>query len=106
MKRALVFIISLLLVTITLDAQTQQGYVKTLGRPGRAGEPLGGVAVRVKGEHNAALSHDDGTFSFVLAGQKNGDAYVLQQVRKQGYELSEQDVIGRQYETQGQVPVQ
>ena len=105
MKRAFVFIISLLFVTIASFAQTQHGNVKTLGRPGRAGEPLGGVTVRVKGEHNAALSHDDGTFSFVLAGRKNGDAYVLQQVRKQGYELSEQGVIGRQYAFSDKVPL-
>lgn len=105
MNRTFVIIISLLFVTITPFAQTQHGYVKTLGRPGRAGIPLGGVTVRVKGEHNAALSHDDGTFSFVLAGRKNGDAYVLQQVRKQGYELNNQGVIGIQYAFSDKVPL-
>ena len=68
-------------------AQTQQGYVKTLGRPNKKGEALSGVSVRVKGEHNAALSKSDGTFSMLMTGKKNGDAYSLQQVQKTDYEL-------------------
>ena len=99
------FLFLLLALPAMAFGQTQQGYVKTLGRGDRAGEPLGGVTVRVKGEHNAALSRDDGTFSFVLAGRKNGDAYVLQQVRKQGYELNEQGVIGRQQAFSDHVPL-
>ncbi|MBQ8463201.1 MAG: hypothetical protein IJ544_03685 [Prevotella sp.] len=96
MLRPPFFLFLLLALPAVAFGQTQQGCVKTLGRADRAGVPLGGVTVRVKGEHNAALSRDDGTFSLVLSGRKNGDAYVLQQVRKQGYELNEQGVIGRQ----------
>ena len=78
-------------------AQTQHGFVKTLGRPEKKGVALSGVSVRVKGEHNAVLSKDDGTFSIMMTGKKVGDAYLLQQVQKTGYELNEQGVIGRQY---------
>ena len=37
-------------------AQTQKGFVKTLGRPNQKGVALSGVTVRVKGAHNAVLS--------------------------------------------------
>ena len=86
-------------------AQTQQGYVKTLGRPEKKGEALGGVTVRVKGEHNPVVSKQDGTFSLLLADKKNGDAYALQQVKKSGYELNEKDLIGRQFAFSDKVPL-
>jgi len=97
--------IILLLLTLMSAAQTQPGYVKTLGRPEKKGCPLGGVSVRVRGEHNPVLSKEDGSFSILLAGKKNGDAYVLQQVRKIGYELNETNVIGRQYAFSDKVPL-
>ena len=86
-------------------AQTQQGYVKTLGRPDKKGEALSGVSVRVKGGHNAVLSKTDGTFSVLMSGKRNGDAYSLQQVQKSGYELNEQGVIGRQYAFSDRIPL-
>ena len=86
-------------------AQTQQGFVKTLGRPDKKGEALSGVSVRVKGEHNAVLSKNDGTFSMLMAGKKVGDSYSLQQVQKTGYELNEMGVIGRQYAFSDKVPL-
>ena len=33
----------------------------------------------------------------IMTGNKEGDAYALQQVQKQGYELNEHGIIGRQY---------
>lgn len=90
-------LMSIVMVCATLNAQTQDGYVKTLGRPDHKGVPLSGVSVRVKGEHNSVLSNNDGTFSIVLTGKKNGDAYILQEVKKKGYELNDQDVVGRQF---------
>ena len=95
----------LLCCCATAFAQTQQGYVKTLGRPEKKGEALGGVTVRVKGEHNPVVSKQDGTFSLLLADKKNGDAYALQQVKKNGYELNEKDIIGRQFAFSDKVPL-
>ena len=88
---------------ILLHAQTQQGYVKTLGRPNQKGQALSGVTIRVKGGHNAVLSSRDGTFALTLTGKKLGESYQLQQVQKQGYELCEQGVIGRSYAYSDQV---
>ena len=107
MNRHLIIYLCALLFLLPLAAspQTQQGFVRTLGRPDKKGVALSGVAVRVKGEHNAVLSGEDGTFAMTLPGKKNGEAYVLQQVRKAGYELNELGVIGRQYAFSDKVPL-
>ena len=103
-QRATISLI-LFFLSISMLAQSQQGYVKTLGRPNQKGVALSGVSVRVKGGHNAVLSNADGTFQMPMAGKKNGDAYQLQQVQKQGYELNEHGTIGRQYAFSDKVPL-
>lgn len=103
-NRIVTFLLSNFLL-ISAFAQTQQGYVKTLGRPDKKGVALSGVTVRVKGGHNAVQSQQDGTFSMLLTGKKNGDGYQLQQVQKTGYELNEKGVIGRQYAFSDKVPL-
>ena len=104
-KVKLLLLMPFIMVDATLYAQTQQGYVKTLGRPDKNGEPLSGVSVRVKGEHNPVLSKENGTLTLLLTGKKNGDAYTLQEVQKKGYELNETGVIGRQYAYSDKVPL-
>ena len=94
-----------LLLAVSAMAQTQQGYVKTLGRPDKKGGALAGVTVRVKGGHNVVVSSGNGTFSMLLDGKKNGDAYSLQQVQKKDYELNDRGVIGRQYAFSDKVPL-
>lgn len=105
--KKLIYIILLLLSLSSqpLLAQTQKGYVKTLGRPEKKGEALAGVSIRVKGEHNPVLSDNDGTFSLLLPGLKNGDAYTLQQVQKSGYELNETNLIGQPNAFSDKVPL-
>ena len=82
MKSRLSFLLIMILLPLCVVAQTQQGYVKTLGRPEKKGEALSEVTVRVKGEHNHAISNTSGKFELVLTNLKNGDAYSLQQVKK------------------------
>ena len=91
-----IIMIMLLSVADVLLAQTQHGYIKTLGRPEKPGEALSGVSVRVKGQHNTMLSGNDGTLAILLPGLQNGDAYTIQQVQKKGYVLNETSLIGRQ----------
>lgn len=106
MKMIKVLLFLFLAMTVqSFYAQTQQGYVKTLGRPEKKGEALSGVVVRVKGEHNPVVSNYDGTFTMLLANKKNGDAYSLQQVQKNGYELNENDMIGRPLAFSDKVPL-
>lgn len=90
-------ILFLMCVCTSVIAQTQEGYVKTLGRPNVKGEALSGVSIKIKGEHNPVLSKKDGTFSILYAVKKEGDAYSLQEVLKKGYELNEPDIIGRPF---------
>ena len=59
MKKIALIIVALF-AAISMSAQMQQGYVKSLGRPDKKGEPLKGVTVLVKGEHNTVLSKADG----------------------------------------------
>ena len=101
----LILAIILMLTSISLWSQTQSGYVKTIGRPGRAGEPLGGVSVRASGGHNSALSDSSGCFFLTMAGKQNGDPYSIQQVFKSGYELNDYEVIGRQLAFSDRVPL-
>ena len=89
----------------TSQAQTQQGYVKTLGRPHQKGVALNGVSIRVRGGHNAVLSDAKGFFSMMMVGKKEGDAYALQQVQKQGYQLNDENMIGRRYAISSKVPL-
>ena len=105
MKRLSFVFVAWVLGVAVMTAQTQQGIVKTIGKPGHKGQALSGVTVRVKGEHNAAISRADGTFSLAMSGKKNGQPYTLQQVQKSGYELNEKMVLGRQYAFSSTVPL-
>ena len=98
-------LLCLCLCAVSAAAQTQQGYVKTLGRPNQKGQALSGVTIRVKGGHNAVLSSVDGAFTLTLTGKKLGESYQLQQVQKQGYELKDKGAVGRQYAYSDKVPL-
>lgn len=93
------------LVSAGLHAQSQQGYVKTLGRPNKPGVPLSNVTVRMRGVVNAVLTGADGKFSVQMPGKKSGDAIILQSVRKSGYELVDPSLVGRQQVFSPSVPI-
>lgn len=95
---------SLLLAVVTF-AQTQQGHVKSLGRPDKKGQPLSGVTIRAKGSHSNVVSDANGNFSLAMTGLKNGDAYTLQRVQKNGYEPNEVDLVGRRLAFSDRVPL-
>lgn len=102
---------SILLFVITANAllasaQTQQGYVKTLGRPNKPGVPLANASIRMRGVVNAVLSGKDGRFSVLMPDKKKGDEIVLQSIRKQGYELADPNVIGRKQVFSPTVPIE
>lgn len=78
-------------------AQTQQGLVKTKGRLSSNGNvikgtPLAGATVTVRGR-NAVLSGTSGTFSLPIPS----NTFYLQNVQKQGYVLTDPDVLSKQY---------
>lgn len=94
MKKILAILI-LFVITSFAIAQTQQGYVKTIGRPGKPGHPLSQVQVRIKGEVNSLLTDDNGKFSFVIKHVSGSNAYIISSVRKQGYIIADNDLLTR-----------
>lgn len=106
LQRLIITILLLAIVAIQGYGQAQQGYVKTLGRPNKPGIPLSGVTIRVRGNMNSVLSGQDGRFSMLMPDKKDGDALVLQQVRKQGYELCDRELVGRQIVFSAHVPIE
>ena len=94
------------MLALPLSAQVQQGYVKTLGRPGVPGKPLQGVTVRVRGVMNALVSDANGSFKIQATGKKDGDAIIINSVRKNGYELKDKDIVGRTIVFSSRVPIQ
>ena len=106
MRKTSTLLLLLSLLWQCLPAQTQQGHVRTLGRPDKKSKALKGVTIRVKGQHNPVLSDSIGSFSLLMTGLKNGDAYTLQQVQKSGYELNETSIIGQQQAFSDKVPLE
>ena len=94
------------MLALPLSAQVQQGYVKTLGRPGVPGKPLQGVTVRVRGVMNALVSDANGSFKIQATGKKDSDAIIINSVRKNGYELKDKDIVGRNIVFSSRVPIQ
>ena len=84
------------MVTSATFSQSQQGYVKTKGRLvyGKvvSGTRLSGVTVIVRGR-NAVVSSSNGSFSLPIPSNN----FYLQSVLKQGYVLTDPDVLNRQY---------
>ena len=106
MKTRILSIISVIMLALPLSAQVQQGYVKTLGRPGAPGKPLQGVTVRVRGVMNAIVSDANGSFKIQATGKKDGDAIIINSVRKNGYELKDKGIVGRSLVFSSRVPIQ
>ncbi len=106
MKTRILSIISVIMLALPLSAQVQQGYVKTLGRPGVPGKPLQGVTVRVRGVMNALVSDANGSFKIQATGKKDGDAIIINSVRKNGYELKDKGIVGRSLVFSSRVPIQ
>lgn len=86
-----------LLMAVNAFAQTQQGYVKTKGRLGVngsviAGSRIQGATIQIKGR-TSVLSQANGTFSFPVPAK----SFYLQNVLKQGFVLTDPEVLSRQY---------
>jgi len=94
-----------LLVCTNLFAQTQQGYVRTIGRSGKPGQPVSGVMIKVDGPYNMAISAADGKFAILMDGKKNGEAYRFASIKKSNYELLDNAMIGRSLGFSTTVPV-
>ena len=103
--RKITFIV-LALGAMSLQAQIQNGVVRTVSRPDAAQQYLQGVVVRVQGEYNPVMSDENGAFHVQMPGQKNGAPYALAGINKGGYELREPELIGRQIPFSSSVPLE
>lgn len=107
MKRTIAFTLLLSLACACCLAQNEQrGYVRTIGRPGMPGKALANVAIRVQGMYNAVITSADGSFAISIPGKSDGDALVLQSIRKNGYELKDKGLAGRELVFSSQVPLE
>ena len=104
MKRFL-FLIIILLLTVWAKAQTQQGYVKSIGRPDKPGKMLAKVTIQAKGMFNAVISDTTGFFNIAVPGKQDGDPIIFLRVQKNGYELKDKGLIGRQHVFSSTVPI-
>ena len=102
--RPLLFFI-LFAMPLWVTAQTQQGYIKTIGRPDKPGVVLGNVVVQAKGMFNPVTSDESGAFSITVPGKNDGDPIVFLRIQKNGYELKDKDFVGRQHVCSSRVPL-
>lgn len=100
------FVYCLVFVSMNFHAQSQQGFVKTIGRPNKPGVALSGVSIRMRGMVNAVVSSQTGEFNFLMPNKKDGDAIVIQSVQKNGFELKDKELMGRQLVFSSRVPIE
>ena len=101
----IITVLFILLVTYNVSAQVQQGFVKTIGRPGKPGIPLKDVTIQMVGMVNATISSETGEFHLSANNKKDGDAIRLLRIQKKGYELTDKDIIGRDLVFSSRVPI-
>ena len=95
-----------ILISISVAAQTQQGFVRTIGRPDKPGVALENVMIRFQGIVNSVVTSSEGEFHLSVPNKKDGDAIILLSVQKIGYELKDKELIGRSLVFSSRVPVE
>ena len=104
MKKILLLVIIVGISMPTLS-QEQQGFVKTLGRPNKPGVPLENVTIQMVGMVNPVTSSSKGEFHLSAYNKKDGDPIKLLRVLKNGYELRDKELIGREMVFSSRVPI-
>ena len=98
MKRVLsIFIIMAMAAAFATAQTTQTGYVKTKGRMDSKGQlipgtRLSGASIVLTGGHST-VSGGNGNFTLTIPEKK----FFLKNVQKQGYQLVDQEILGKQY---------
>lgn len=100
MKKAFI-LLPVLMISLMLSAQTQQGFVKTKGRMVNGklipGHGLKGATVSIKGRTAVLVKADDGAFSFPVTEVQ----FRVDSVRKKGYQLVDMEACPRTYKYSG-----
>mgnify|MGYP003465903748 CR=1 FL=1 len=98
MKRVLsIFIIMAMAAAFAIAQTSQTGYVKTKGRMDSKGQlipgtRLSGASIVLTGGHST-VSGGNGNFTLTIPEKK----FFLKNVQKQGYQLVDQEILGKQY---------
>ena len=98
-------ILALLLIATMSFAQTQQGFVKTIGRPNKPGVFLPNVVIQAQGRVTPVISDSLGEFHIPIPGKMDGDSLVLTRIQKSGYELLNMDATGHQFVCSSKAPI-
>lgn len=105
MKRLKMIIICLCFAFCSI-AQVQQIYVRTKSKPGKPGNPLSGVTVRIKGGVSSLVTGNNGSCSIHLNDSTQiGSAIIIMSVQKKGYQLVDQSIIGRRMAYSPEIPI-
>ena len=96
-KNLILSIVFLLAVTFAFAQTTQVGYAKTKGRMDSKGNlipgtRIGGVAIQLTGGHST-VADANGNFTLTAPDKK----FYLSDVQKQGYVLTDPDMLKKQY---------
>ena len=97
MNKILTLLFFLLATTFAFAQTTQTGYVKTKGRMDSKGNlipgtRIGGVAIQLTGGHST-VADANGDFTLTAPDKK----FYLSDVQKQGYVLTDPDMLKKQY---------
>lgn len=87
-------------------AQVQNGIVRTLARPDKKSQGLGGVTITILEAPNSVVSSSTGQFSVPLLGKKEGDPYIVGMIQKNDYTLVDKGIRGRQLGFSSKVPLE
>ena len=93
-------------IALTVSAQQQGVYVRTLEKANRPSQGLEGVTVNILEYPNTLVSKKGGKISFSLSGKKQGDSFKVSRVQKKGYTLADKLLIGRKYSYSATVPIE
>lgn len=90
-------IILMLLLTVKVIGQEQQGYVKTRGRMVNGqhvkGQGLPGATVKLRGRQAVVVQQQDGSFSF----HKSSNNFIIDSVQKINYKIVDVDYFSREH---------
>lgn len=92
---------AMVLTSLCLFSQVQQGRVKTIGRPNKTGVSLSGVTIRVSGDLNAVVTNSEGNFSFPVKQKR----FRFSRVSKKGYELADRDFLHYDFGYSREAPI-
>ena len=106
MKKISLIVLICFVVSLAAEAQTQQGYVRTLEKPNRPSQGIEGATINILEYPNALVTKKGGKFSFSLQGKKQGDAFKVSRIQKKGYTLVDKHITGRKYSYSASVSIE